>query len=199
VLTLSQRPLTTKRANERREQLLGIALEMFLNRDYDAISVDDVAEIAGVSHGLIFQYFGSKKGLYIAALEPLLAGFRLQTRGAPADLEPAERLRHGIGAYFDAAANHPAAYRSLMSGGAGFREVYDRIEAARWGGIELIASTIGLDIERPDVRVALRGWVGFLDGAVLVSMDRPDVDREALIDATFSVFTASLATLESVD
>jgi AcrR family transcriptional regulator len=198
-LTLSQRPLTTERAQERREQLLGIALELFLTRDYDDISVDDVAAVAGVSHGLIFQYFGSKKGLYIAALEPLLAGFRLQTRGAPADLEPAARLRHGIGAYFDAAANHPAAYRSLMAGGAGFREVYDRIEAARWGGIELIASNLKLDLERADVRVALRGWIGFLDGAVLVSMERPDVDREALIDATFAIFGASLATLDSAD
>ena len=107
-MTLAQRPLTTERAKERREQLLGIALELFLTNDYDDVSVDDVAGVAGVSHGLVFQYFGSKKGLYLATLEPLLAGFRGRTRGTPPDLPPADRLRHAIGAYFDAATEHPA-------------------------------------------------------------------------------------------
>ncbi len=148
-MTLAQRPLTTERAKERREQLLGIALELFLTNDYDDVSVDDVAEVAGVSHGLVFQYFGSKKGLYLATLEPLLAGFRGRTSGAPPDLPPADRLRHAIGAYFDAATEHPAAYRSVMAGGAGFREVFERIEAARWSGIELIAGNVGLELERP--------------------------------------------------
>ena len=134
-MTLAQRPLTTERAKERREQLLGIALELFLTNDYDDVSVDDVAGVAGVSHGLVFQYFGSKKGLYLATLEPLLAGFRGRTRGAPPDLPPADRLRRtAIGAYFDAATEHPAAYRSVMAGGAGFHEVFERIEAARWSG-----------------------------------------------------------------
>lgn len=195
-MTLAQRPLTTDRAKERREQLLGIALELFLARDYDDVSVDDVAAAAGVSHGLVFQYFGSKKGLYLAALEPLLAGFRGRTRGAPEDLPPADRLRYAIGAYFDAATEHPGSYRSVMAGGAGFREVFERIEAARWGGIELIASGTGLDLGRSDVRAALRGWVGFLEGAILASLQRPDADRDYIIEAAMSVFAASMTTLD---
>ncbi len=179
----------------RREQLLEIALDLFLTNDYDDVSVDDVARVAGVSHGLVFQYFGSKKGLYLATLEPLLAGFRGRTRGAPAHLPPADRLRHAVGAYFDAASEHPAAYRSVMAGGAGFREVFDRIEAARWSGIELIAENTGLDLERPDVRVVLRGWVGFLEGGILAALGRPDTDREALIDASLAVLGAGLSTL----
>ena len=195
-MTLARRPLTTARAQERREQLLDVALDLFLANDYDDVSADDVANAAGVSHGLVFQYFGSKKGLYLAALEPLLAGFRGRTRGAPANLPPEDRLRHAIGAYFDAANEHPASYRSVMAGGAGFREVFDRIEATRWGGIELIAETVGLDLERAEVRVALRGWVGFLEGAILASLERPDTDREALVDAGMAVFAAAVDTLD---
>jgi len=108
-LTLPQRPLTTKRAQERRDQLLAIALELFLTNDYDDVSVDDVAKVAGVSHGLVFQYFGSKKGLYVAALEPLLVGFRGRTRGSPADLPAADRLRHAVGSDLRAATEHPRA------------------------------------------------------------------------------------------
>lgn len=197
-MTLAQRPLTTERAKERREQLLGIALELFLTNDYDDVSVDDVAEVAGVSHGLVFQYFGSKKGLYLATLEPLLAGFRGRTRGAPVDLPPAERLRHAIGAYFDAATEHPASYRSVMAGGAGFREVFERIEAARWNGIEVIAAGAGLDLERPQVRAALRGWVGYLEGAIFASLDGPDADREFVVTACMAAFAATMSSL-SVD
>ena len=60
-----------------------MALEQFLDRDYEDVSVDDVAAKAGVSHGLVFQYFGSKKDLYIASLEPLLTGFQDRARAAP--------------------------------------------------------------------------------------------------------------------
>ncbi len=159
------------------------------------MSVDDVADRAGVSHGLVFQYFGSKKDLYIASLEPLLTGFQERARGAPEDLGPRERLRHAIGSYYDDAIAHPAGYRSLMAGGGGFREVFDRIEAQRWAGIGLIAAATGLDADRADVRAVLRGWVGFLEGAILASLERPDSDREALIGAAVAVFDAGLSTL----
>ncbi|HKQ17609.1 MAG TPA: TetR/AcrR family transcriptional regulator, partial [Solirubrobacterales bacterium] len=104
-----------------------MALDQFLDRDYEDVSVDDVAAKAGVSHGLVFQYFGSKKDLYIASLEPLLTGFQDRARATPPDLGPEQRLRHAIGFYYDDARAHPAAYRSLMAGGGGFREVFDRI------------------------------------------------------------------------
>ena len=194
---MARRPLTSERALRRREQLLGIALDQFLARDYEDVSVDEIAEIAGVSHGLVFQYFGSKKDLYIASLEPLLGGFQEGARGAPADLEPNERLRHAIAYYYDDAMAHPAGYRSLMAGGGGFREVFDRIEAQRWEGIELIAGVAGLDVERADVRAVLRGWVGFVEGAILASLERDDADREALIEATVAVLNAGIRILRS--
>ena len=195
--TLGRRPLTTERARQRREQLLEIALEEFLARDYDEVSVDDVAKRAGVSHGLVFQYFGSKKDLYIASLEPLLTGFQERARSAPDDLAPNDRLRYAIGFYYDDARAHPAGYRSLMAGGGGFREVFDRIEAQRWNAIALIGEVTGIDVERADASAVLRGWVGFLEGAILASLDRADADREALIDASEAVLNAGLRTLRS--
>ena len=192
---MERRPLTSERALRRREQLLEIALEQFLARDYEDVSVDEIAAIAGVSHGLVFQYFGSKKDLYIASLEPLLSGFQAGARGAPVDLGPDERLRHAIAYYYDDAMAHPAGYRSLMAGGGGFREVFDRIEAQRWDGIALIASVAGLDADHAEVRAFLRGWVGFVEGAILASLERDDADREALIDAAVAVLNAGIRTL----
>ena len=189
---MSARPLTSPRAIKRREQLLEISLEMFAERDYDDVSVDDVAERAGVSHGLVFQYFGSKRGLYIATIEPLLARFRDRTRVPPGEMPPPERLRHAVGAYFDAVTEHPLAYRSLMGGGAGFQEVFDRVELARWEGAEYLAENLGLDFDRPEVKVVVRGWIGFLDGAIRASVGAGPERREQVIDIVTSVLPPAL-------
>src|SRR3954453_638305 len=91
----AQRPLSTPRARERREQLLAVSAAFWAARDYDDVSIDEIAAEAGVSHGLVFQHFGSKKNLYLAHLEQLIGEFRRRTTAAPS-AEPAEALTAGI-------------------------------------------------------------------------------------------------------
>ena len=84
-----------------------------------------------------------------------------------------------------------------MAGGGGFREVFDRIEAAALGGDRADRLGRGLDPERADVRAVLRGWVGFVEGAILASLEREDADREALIDATVAVLNSGIRILRT--
>ena len=56
----------TKRGHERRLALLLSATELFLERGYDAVSLDDIVHHAGVSKASIYKYFGSKEGLFKA-------------------------------------------------------------------------------------------------------------------------------------
>jgi AcrR family transcriptional regulator len=51
-----------------RQALLEAAAVLFDERGYDAATVRDIAERAGVDAALIARYFGSKEGLYIAAV-----------------------------------------------------------------------------------------------------------------------------------
>jgi len=118
---MGQRPLTTERAAERRQQLLQAALEVFSQKDFDDVSVDEIADAAGVSHGLIFQYFGTKKDLYIAIVEPLIEQFRERIQPDLAQ-PPAERLRQSIRAYAEAISEYPDGYRFLLTRGARFAE-----------------------------------------------------------------------------
>ena len=113
--------MTSERAGERRLELISAALEVFGDRDYDEVSVDEVAEAAGVSHGLVFRYFGSKKGLYVACLTPLIDAFRARIEPDP-ELPPIERLREGLRNFADAISEHPAGYRNLMTRGVSFTE-----------------------------------------------------------------------------
>jgi AcrR family transcriptional regulator len=65
---------STKRPQKRnaeatRAKILKAALSEFSERGLPAASTDDIAERCGVNKRMIYYYFGSKEGLYLAALE----------------------------------------------------------------------------------------------------------------------------------
>jgi AcrR family transcriptional regulator len=62
------RPATRRRRHDARA-LLDAADALFHERGYDAATVRDIGERAGVDAALIARYFGSKEGLYLATLE----------------------------------------------------------------------------------------------------------------------------------
>src|SRR5262245_17234116 len=196
---MAQGPLTTERATERRRQLLDVARELFADRDYDDVSMDDVAEAAGVSHGLVFQYFGSKKGLYVAGIDALLEEFRRRTEPDPS-VPPQERLRAGVGAYVDWVAEHPTGFRSLMGQGAAFQEVREKLENQRWWGIEnRLAAGLGVDAARPAVRVGLRAWQGYVQDATLAWLDNRDLSRDQLVEMLVLAFAGIVQAIAAVD
>lgn len=55
---MSTRKHTRLQTEERRAQLLEASLVLFTERSYDDVSIDDIAESAGVSKGLLYHYFG---------------------------------------------------------------------------------------------------------------------------------------------
>jgi AcrR family transcriptional regulator len=56
-------------AKERREQLVGVARSLFAERGYEATSVEEIAERAGVSKPVVYQHFGGKEGLYAVVVD----------------------------------------------------------------------------------------------------------------------------------
>lgn len=54
---------------QRKEQILQIALDEFVNKGYFGTSTREIAKIAGISSGLMFHYFASKQELYEFLIE----------------------------------------------------------------------------------------------------------------------------------
>ena len=50
----------------RREQLLGLGMELFSTRAYEEVWIEEIAERAGVSRGLLYHYFPTKRDFYVA-------------------------------------------------------------------------------------------------------------------------------------
>ncbi len=49
---------------ERRKQLIGVARELFAEQGYEATSVEEIAERAGVSKPVVYEHFGGKEAMY---------------------------------------------------------------------------------------------------------------------------------------
>jgi len=54
---------------ERETQILAVASEVFADEGFGATNIQVVADAAGISKPLIYNYFGSKEGLFLACLE----------------------------------------------------------------------------------------------------------------------------------
>jgi AcrR family transcriptional regulator len=64
-------PRRTRRGEVRDAQLRTCALELFLARGYDCVSVDDIVREVGGSKTNVYSFYGGKDGLFLAVMEDL--------------------------------------------------------------------------------------------------------------------------------
>src|ERR1700750_1622484 len=87
--------------DDRMEQTLVAAHELFAERGYAAVTMEEIAAAVGVTKPLLYNYFGNKERLYIACMER--AGDALIAAIAEAVREtetPADALGAGVRAFF---------------------------------------------------------------------------------------------------
>lgn len=56
-------------AQQRREQLVGVATSLFAEKGFEATSIEEIAERAGVSKPVVYQHFGGKQGVYAVVVD----------------------------------------------------------------------------------------------------------------------------------
>lgn len=141
---------------------------MFADTSYDALSMDDIAKHAGVAKGLIYYYFKSKRGYYLAIVEDSVAELVARAAGE-SELPNAQRVRTTIDGYLYYAEHHQAAYRTIVTGGVGSdSEVLAIRDAVREELIATIAEGAYGHREIPPIaRLALVGWLAGVEGSTL--------------------------------
>ncbi|MFF8956894.1 TetR/AcrR family transcriptional regulator [Streptomyces sp. NPDC014894] len=166
---------------ERRQQLIGVALELFSARSPDEVSIDEIAAAAGISRPLVYHYFPGKQSLYEAALRR--AADELATRF----VEPHEgplgtRLLRVMKRFFDFVDDHGPGFSALMRGGpaVGSTTTNAMIDEVRQAAYDQIMSH--LDIETPPVRLTLvvRSWVSLAESTALLWLDGREIPRAEL-------------------
>lgn len=183
--------------DERRAQLIELGLEVFAARPYDEVHIETLARAAGVSKGLLYHYFPTKRDFYTATLRAAAERLLAETM-VDESLRPLERLGSGLDRYLQFVERYASAYVTLMRGGVGADpEVATIIEATRGAymdrltsGLSQVAPTLS-----PMLRLALRGWIGFVEATSLDWAIARDVERPALTSLLVSVL---LTTLQSI-
>ncbi|MGW7139859.1 TetR/AcrR family transcriptional regulator [Streptomyces xanthophaeus] len=164
----SQQRGVTGRSQVRRAELIATGRKLFADTSYDALSMDDIAKHAGVAKGLIYYYFKSKRGYYLAIVEDSVAGL-VARAGRDTDLPSAERVRRTVDGYLHYAEHHHAAYRTIVTGGVGSdAEVLAIRDAVREELVATIAEgAYGRRTVPPIARLALVGWLSSVEGITL--------------------------------
>ncbi|TDD45833.1 TetR/AcrR family transcriptional regulator [Kribbella antibiotica] len=100
--------------------LLQAALEAFAAKGYDGMSVRELSRRLGVSHALLTARFGSKEGLWFAAMEHALTVSERSWRQLAVEpaLDDLEALRRAVVAQVMFAASHPEVLRIMSHEGA---------------------------------------------------------------------------------
>jgi AcrR family transcriptional regulator len=185
--------------DERRAQLLALARKAFSDRSYDDVSIDDLAREAKISKGLLYHYFPTKRDLYVAGLNEIAEELVLRCTAIPGNLPPIERVRTGLDAYLDHISQHARAYVSLMRGGIGSDpEVSTVVEGVRKRLTDnFLEQTPFAAMLVGDVRfqTAVRGWIGFVEGATIDWCANQRMPREDLRELLTQILFAIMSTV----
>lgn len=188
---------TRRSVDARRAQLIAQGMAFFGTRPYDAVSIDDIAEAAGISKGLLYHYFPTKRDYYAAVLEAAADDLRAQTDVDPA-LAPAARMRAGLEGYLDFVKARGPAYVALMRGGIGSDPVIAGIlDRVRGHFVDVIVRELPPHPRPRALRVLLRGWVGFVEVTSLAWLESPPgtISKARLVDTASSVLVSLLGDL----
>ncbi|WP_306923054.1 TetR/AcrR family transcriptional regulator [Streptomyces luteogriseus] len=190
----------TERSMARRAELIAIGRRLFADTSYDALSMDDIARQAHVAKGLIYYYFQSKRGYYLAIIKDSVT--ELVTLAASGlELPRVDRVQRTIDSYLRYAEHNQAAYRTIVSGGVGFDT---EVHAIRDGVREAVVTTIAEGAyERVDItplaRMALLAWVCSVEGATLEWIDRPELPRDTMCELLVKTLGGALRAIEELD
>ena len=186
---MSEHARTRLQVDVRRQQLLELGLELFGNQTYDDLSIDEIAKRAGISKGLLYHYFPSKRAFYVAsvreAARQLLEETDIDEHGSGPEPDPAG-ARTALRAFLGYVSRRRLAYAFLLRGGIGTDpEVAEVIEDTRQALVDRMLSRLsrfGARADDPATRLRLRGWLGYLEASSLDWADRQELDLESFLE-----------------
>jgi AcrR family transcriptional regulator len=171
---------------QRRSQLLDLGVRLLATRSLDELSIDLLAEEAGISRGLLYHYFGNKHAFHEAVVRRAADDLIAQT-APPVDGEPLERLLTSMTAYLDYVEANYEGYLSLVKGAAGgndtLREIYEEARAALTDRIFREDAQGEIIPDTPASRLVVRGWAAMAEEMVVTWVRDPaGVTREELVE-----------------
>ncbi|MFG2884856.1 TetR/AcrR family transcriptional regulator [Streptomyces sp. NPDC048297] len=185
---------------ERRRQLLDTALSLFAHRAPEDVSLDDVAEAAGVSRPLVYRYFpGGKQQLYEASLGSAAEELR-ECFDEPREGPLLPRLSRALDRYLAFVDEHDAGFSALLQGGSVVETSRTTaiVDGVRRAAAEHIYRHLGVAEPGPRLRMTVRMWITAVEASSLIWLDegkQPPVEelRDWLVEQFVAVLLVTAA------
>ncbi|MGV9713454.1 TetR/AcrR family transcriptional regulator [Gordonia sp. NPDC003424] len=180
----------------RRDQFIELGLTMLHERPLDQVSIDAIAEAAGVSRALLFHYFASKQDFHVAIARAQATEMLECTAPDPMLADPIAILNGSMSAFVDYVSENRRAYIAFMRGSSSadpdMREVFDDTRAAMAGRVLEHAPALGIAVT-PIVEMTVHGWIAFVEETAISWLTDPVITRDELL----ALITAALPALAS--
>ncbi|MFF2507187.1 TetR/AcrR family transcriptional regulator [Streptomyces sp. NPDC058067] len=185
---------------ERRQQLIGVALELFSHRSPDDVSIDEIAAAAGISRPLVYHYFPGKLSLYEAALRRA-ADDLAQRFEEPQDGPLGARLIRVMGRFFDFVDEHGPGFSALMRGGpaVGSSTTNALIDEVRQAAYVQILAHLGVTAPSARLELVVRSWISLAESTALIWLDGRRIPRGELEAQLVHDFAALAAVSAAYD
>jgi AcrR family transcriptional regulator len=153
-------------ADERRRQLIDVALPLFAERGFRATTMDDVAEAAGVTKPLVYQHFSSKRALYLELVDSVAKELVAALGKAVATADgPRQQVEKGFAAYFHMVVTHESAFLLLYGRNEGDQELDEAQRRVERVIAEAIDPLIDAGLDPEHRRFLAYAVVGMAEGA----------------------------------
>jgi AcrR family transcriptional regulator len=175
----------------REAQMVAAAERLFSERGYHGVSMDEIATASGISKPMLYDYFGSKEGLFLACVERARGRLFEEIAGAVRGADEAEAaLRAGVEAFLVFANAQRATWTVLFGEGGRFNETASAIRAEQAGLIaQLLRELPGWDRE-PDAEeldAVAHIFVGAAEAIAFWAVDRPAITLDRVSDHLMAV------------
>lgn len=177
----------------RRDQLIELGLEMVAQRPIEHVSIDAIAEVAGVSRALLFHYFESKQDFHVAIARAQGEQMLACTEPDESLGDPIAILGASLSAFIDYVDTHRHAYVAFLRGSSSadpeMRAVVDATRSVMAGRILEHAPALGVPVS-PYTRLGVFGWIAFVEEVTITWLT--DVDSSITRAELLRMITESL-------
>jgi AcrR family transcriptional regulator len=169
---------------EQRERILAAATEVFAREGFDGATSERIAEVSGVGRPSVYQLFGSKNDVFIAAVDRALIRILDRARrslGSTAHLRGRKQAKANVAAYFEMVTEDPDTFRMLLlADRSGDQATREKATAIRRRMQDSLANYIRntwegfQDLQSRDADLGATLIVAAVEQAAVMHLDHPD-------------------------
>jgi len=170
--------------DEQRETILAAATRVFAVDGFDGATSERIAEVSGVGRPTVYQMFGSKNEVFVAALERALTRMLSRIRGTlgtTTEMRGRKQAKANIAAYFDLVTEEPDTFRMLLiADSSGDPATQEAVKVLRRRMQDAIAMYIRStwegfqDLDPRDADLAATMIAAAGEASAVYHVDRPD-------------------------